>query len=421
MPRLTSRLDTTVLGVRDFRLLWFGQAVSATGDMIFPTAVAFRVLDAGGDAGDIGLVLAGRFAALVLFALFGGVWADRLPRRKVMIGSDVIRASAVLALALTPGTPPVLTLAALTFFVGAGEAFFRPAYGALIPTVLPAERLPAGNALTSSSLHFAQIVGPGLAGVLVAVAGSRPAFLLDALTFVVSSLTLLRLREPARRPALRRSMAREIGEGLAAVRSRPWIAAILALASAQLMLTVAPIMVLTPVVARERLGGSSAYGLIIAMGAAGALVGALTAGRLRPRRRGMVGVLGLVPLGLEPIALWAPLPLWAVAGTFFVAGIGFGPFIVYWESALQAEVPRHLLARVVSVDWMCSFALLPLGLALAGPAVEAVGRGPVLGLAAATCVLPSLLVLLVPGVRDFRTPEPAGGSGTGSSEVPVGA
>lgn len=160
----------------------------------------------------IGLVLAGRFAALVLFALFGGVRADRLPRRKVMIGSDVVRAAAVLGLALTPRTPPVLVLGALTFFVGAGEAFFRPAYGALIPTVLPAERLAAGNALTSSSLHFAQIVGPGLAGVLVAAAGSRPAFRLDAVTFMVSSFTLLRLREPAPEPAPRRSMAREIGE-----------------------------------------------------------------------------------------------------------------------------------------------------------------------------------------------------------------
>lgn len=353
-PRLTSRLDSTVLGSRDFRLLWSGQAISAVGDMMFPVAIAVAVLNAGGNAGDIGFVLAGRFAALVLFALIGGVWADRLPRRKVMIGSDVTRVIAVLGLALLPGTPPVAVLGVLTFLVGAGEAFFRPAYGALIPTVLPAHRLAAGNSLTSSSIHFAQIIGPGLGGVIVGFAGPRPAFVIDALTFVASTLTLLAVREPAHKPAPRRSMVREIGEGLTAVRERPWIAAILALAATQLMLSLAPVMVLLPIVARERLGGDSAYGLVLATGAAGALTGALIAARLRPRHRGLVGVLGIMPLALEAVALATPVALWWVAGVFFFAGIGLGPFVVYWESALQADVPRHLLARVVSVDWMCA-------------------------------------------------------------------
>ncbi len=137
----TRRLDASVLGIRDFRLLWTGQAVSAIGDMIFPVAVAVFVLDSGGDVGDVGLVLAARFAALVLFALFGGVWADRLRRTRVMIGADLLRAVAVLGLALVPGTPAVAILAALTFLVGGGEAFFRPAYGAVLPTIVPAERL----------------------------------------------------------------------------------------------------------------------------------------------------------------------------------------------------------------------------------------------------------------------------------------
>jgi len=405
LRRMSTRLDASVLGIRDFRLLWTGQAVSAIGDMIFPVAVAVFVLDSGGDVGDVGLVLAARFAALVLFALFGGVWADRLRRTRVMIGADLLRAVAVLGLALVPGTPAVGVLAALTFLVGGGEAFFRPAYGAVLPTIVPAERLAVANSLSATSVNFARVVGPGLGGVLVAVAGPRPAFLIDAATFGVSLLTLTRLREPAQQPAPRRPMLREIGEGLGAVRDRPWIAAILVLAAVQLMLAVAPVTVLLPIIARERLGGDSAYGLLLAVGALGALLGALVAGRWRPRYRGTVGVLALLPLALEPIALATSLSLPWVATMFFVAGSGLGPFIVYWESALQADVPRHLLARVVSVDWMSSFALLPLGLALAGPAVNAFGRGPVLAVAVAVSVVPSLLVLLVPGVPEFRTPD----------------
>ncbi len=422
MPlRVSTRLDASVLGIRDFRLLWTGQAVSAVGDMVFPVAVAVFVLDSGGDVGDVGLVLAARFAALVLFALFGGVWADRLRRTHVMIGADLLRALAVLGLALVPGTPSVPVLALLTFVVGGGEAFFRPAYGALLPTILPAERLPAANSLSSTSQNFARVIGPGLGGLLVATAGPRTAFLVDAATFAASLLTLLRIGEPGHDAASRRPILREIGEGFGAVRDRPWIAAILVLAAVQLMLAVAPVTVLLPIVSRERLGGDSAYGLVLALGALGSLVGALVAGRWRPRRRGAVAVLSLVPLALEPIALGAPVTLGWVVGAFFLAGLGLGPFIVYWESALQVDVPRHLLARVVSVDWMSSFALLPLGLALAGPAVNAFGRGPVLGLAAAVCVLPSLLVLLVPGVPEFRTPKPAGGSASAPVEAPIGA
>ncbi len=421
MRRLTSRLDTTVLGFRDFRLLWAGQAISAIGDMIFPVAVAVFVLDAGGGAGDVGLVLAARFLALVLFALFGGVWADRLRRTRVMIGADLLRAVAVLGLALVPGTPSVAVLAVLTFLVGGGEAFFRPAYGALLPTILPPDRLAVANSLGSMSVNVARVVGPGLGGVLVAAAGPRPAFVVDAATFMASLLTLVRIHEPAHDPAERRTMLREIGEGLGAVRDRPWITAILALAAAHLMLAVAPIMVLLPIVSRERLGGDSAYGLVLAIGALGSLLGAGIAGRWRPRNRGTVGVLGLVPFGLEPLALWAPLPLVAVAAVFFVAGIGFGPFVVYWESALQADVPRELLARVVSLDWMCSLALLPLGLALVGPAVHALGRGPVLALATAMCVVPTALVLLVPGVPQFRTPPRVREPDVGGGEVAVQA
>lgn len=400
---------TRPLQVPAFRWLFAGQVVSAVGDQFFPVAVAALVVQRGGTASELGVVLAARFASLVLFALLGGVWADRLPRVRVLRGADLLRLVAVAGLAVAAGTgaPPVPLLAALVFLVGAGEAFFRPAFGALLPTVLPAEALAPGNALSSASQHVAVVVGPALAGVLLLVTGPAPLFAVDAATFALSLATLLRVAEPPYAPAPRRRLLAEAGEGIAAVRARPWIAAVLLAASLQLLFTVAPATVLLPIVVRDAGLPASTYGLVLAVGGAGGLLSALVVGRWRPRHRGRTGMLLLIAWTAPPLALLVEAPAVVLAAAWFVGGLGLSPFIVWWETSLQDAVPRELLARVVSLDWLCSLGLLPLGLALTGPAVSLLGRGPVLVSAAVAMALTSVLPLLVPGVRDFRTPEAA--------------
>ncbi|MGB8651099.1 MAG: MFS transporter [Mycobacteriales bacterium] len=391
---------------RDFRLLFTGQAVSAIGDQIFPVAVTVQVLDHGGTVSDLGLVLSARFASLVLFALLGGVWADRLPRVKVLIGADVTRLLAVLGLAVVvAGTTSLAVLAPLVFLVGAGEAFFRPAYSALIPSVLPPERLAAGNALSGSTFHVAMIIGPGVAGILTAAVGPRGALMVDAFTFAVSLGTLLQVSEPPYRRKERQRVRTEIGEGIRAVLQRPWIAAVLLMAMTQLLLLIPACSVLLPKVIKETGAQTASYGYVLAIGAVGGLIGALVAGHLSPRRPGLVGLAGLVLAVGEPVALLLGAPPWVLAAAWFVSSLGLGPFLVFWETALQRDVPRELLARVVSLDWMTSFALLPLGLATVGPVIDAVGRGPVLVVAAVAAVVPPLLCLPVRGAVAFRTPE----------------
>ncbi len=390
---------------RDFRLLFSGQVVSAIGDQIFPIAVTVQVLDHGGDAGDLGFVLAARFASLVVFALLGGAWADRLPRVRVLLGADGLRLVAVLGLALSSGhRASVPVLATLVFVVGAGEAFFRPAYGALLPDVLPPADLARGNALSGSTFHFAAIVGPGLAGALVVGFGPRGALFVDALTFLVSLGTLVLVAEPARVMAERRRLHREIGEGFRAVRARPWVVAVLAMAMAQLMLAIPPMSVLLPTVVRETGAATASYGYVLAIGAIGGLIGAMVAGHVTPRRPGLVAMVGVIALGAEPLALLVHAAPWGLAVAWFVSSAGLGPFLVYWETALQADVPKELLARVISIDWMCSFALLPLGLVLVGPALHAFGRTSVLVVALVASVVPPLLCLPVRGILEFRTP-----------------
>ena len=390
---------------RDFRYLFTGQAVSAVGDQIFPIAVTVHVLDNGGSVGDLGLVLAARTAALVLFALLGGVWADRLPRVRVLIGADAVRLVAVVGLVLVmTGTTSTAALATLTFLVGAGEAFFRPAFGALIPSVLPDEQLPMGNALSGMTFHTAAIVGPGLAGILVALVGPKGALLVDAVTFGFSLAMLLLVREPARAFQPRRRVHTEIVEGIAAVRARRWIGAVLLMAMVQLMLLVPATTVLLPKAVKDSGSPTSTYGYVLALGAVGGLIGAVTAGHWRPRRPGLVSMLLLLPFAAEPLALLAGAPLWVLTAAWFAASLGLGPFLVYWETALQRDVPPELLARVISLDWMCSFALMPLGLALVGPAVDAFGRDAVLWVAVLAAVVPPLVCLPVPGMLRFKTP-----------------
>lgn len=397
---------------RDFRYLFTGQAVSAVGDQIFPIAVTVQVLDHGGTVGDLGLVLAARTAALVLFALLGGVWADRLPRVRVLIGADAVRLVAVLGLVLLmTGTTSTAALAALTFVVGAGEAFFRPAYGALIPSVLPDEQLPAGNALSGVTFHTAAIVGPGLAGTLVAVVGARGALLVDAATFAFSLAMLLLVREPARALRERRRVVVEMLEGVAAVRARRWVAAVLVMAMAQLLLVVPATTVLLPKAVKDSGAETATYGYVLAVGAVGGLIGAVWAGQARPARPGLVSMLLLLLFAGQPLALLLEAPVVVLTAAWFLAALGLGPFIVFWETALQRDVPTELLARVISLDWMCSFALMPVGLALVGPAVEGLGRDAVLWVAVVAAVVPPLLCLPVPGMTRFRTPEPATTSG----------
>jgi MFS family permease len=399
-----TRVRRSVLGLRDFRLLWVGQAVSTVGDQVFTYAVPIAVLNDGGSASDVGFVLGARVVAIVVFALIGGVWADRLPRRYVMMAADLFRAATILSLFAVPGQPPIALLAGVVFLVGAGEAFFRPAETALLPDIVPVERLNQANGLVMISFRTAAIVGPGLGGFTVVVFGVREAYLITVVTFLVSFASLYVLHEPRRRERpKRRPVFREIREGLGEVRRRPWVFGGLMGAALMLMLVVAPETVLLPVIGRDEFGTDAVYAAALALVSIGAVVGAIFAIRHRPKHPGQVSLLlGLLYLP-SLLALAFPVNAGLILVSYLFAGFGWEPWSVYWQSALQREIPAERLARVSSVDWMASFAFMPLGLAFTGPAVAAFGATAVL-CASAVCLAAIIgsILLFVPGIRDFR-------------------
>ncbi|UJA20385.1 MFS transporter [Thermoleophilia bacterium SCSIO 60948] len=398
------------LANRDFRWLWAGQTISAVGDGLFTVAIAALIVEAGGGAAELGLVLAGKALSLVLFVLVGGILADRLPRTRVMIGADAVRAIATLGVAVAGSEAPIALIAALTFAIGGGEAFFRPAYLSLVPRILPAELIQSGNSIGALSVQAAALGGPALAGVVIVAASPSVALYLDALTFLLSLLTLLFVRE--RRvaeerapdgPAERTGAITEALAGLRAIRERFWIGAVILLAMSHLLILIGPLDVLLPVISEQELGGIERFGVLLAIFGAGAIVGAALCARIRPSSPGVWALIGIMPLGVLMFFLVGPAPLWAIAAVFFIAGIGEQVFTVLWTTGVQRDVPDELLGRVFSLDYLGSLGLLPLGLALAGPVTDLIGRDALLIASGTFTLVSSALVLLSPQIRAFSS------------------
>ncbi len=391
-----------VLRQRDFRNLFLGQAASTIGDRIVFVALALYVTDIG-SATDVGIVLAAATFPLVAFLLIGGVWADRLPRHRVMIVTDLIRFGlhALLAALIFAGTVEIWHLVVIEALFGTAEAFFRPAYTGLVPQTVPDAMIQDAKAAGSTVETVAEFAGPALATALVLGLGAGWAFALDALTFLVSAALLTRVRPRARgEAAARRTLLADLREGYHEVRSRAWIWVTVAVFAVALLLSFGPWTSLGPTVAEEEYGSSGIFGLLAAVMGAGTVLGAMLGFRWRPQHPMRAGLLWCLPWPAVTAAFALAAPLALLIPLFALAGIGLSLFGIWWETALAERVPPHMLSRVSAYDWMGSLALLPVGYLLAGPLGDALGAEPVLavGSALATLALAGALA-----VREIRT------------------
>ncbi|HEU4674954.1 MAG TPA: MFS transporter [Motilibacteraceae bacterium] len=400
---------------RDFALLFAGQSVSVLGDRLVMVAMPFAVLSVpGAGAADVGLVLGASALTLALFVLVGGVWADRLPRHLTMLASDVVRAvaqGATAALLLT-GHATVWRLVVLQAVFGAAEAFFRPAVLGLVPQVTRADRLQEANALLALTSNLALMVGPAVAGLLVATVGAGAALAIDAATFVVSALTLLPMRpHPIPAPDVgKSSFTDELRGGWHEVRGRSWVWSVILAFAAYHTFVLPGVFVLGPLVSEELRGGASSWGLISTGFGVGAALGSVLALRWRPHRPGVViGVLLAVASSQAAICA-SPLPTLAVAALEAVTGVAVSVLFTVWETALQEHIPQAAQARVSSFDYLGSLTLMPLGLVVIGPLGHLIGNVPTAVLATGLSLTVSLLAAAGRPLRDLRpaTPAPAG-------------
>ena len=403
------RLPTSLspLAERNFRLLWIGQAVSAIGDSVAPIALAFATLSVSHSAGALGLVLAVSTVARVIALPIGGVWSDRLPRQLVMLSSDWVRAAihAVVAALLITGNAQLWHIVVQAIIYGFAAGFFMPASGALVPQTVSAPRLQQANALMGLSRSIAEVGGPALAGVLVAVFGPGWVFAIDAATFVVSAISLGLLRVAAITGKTEANFWTELADGLRAVTSRRWYLLNLG-AHAMWNFAIAAFFVLGPIVAKNQLGGPSAWGLIGASMGVGAILGGLIALRVMPRRPLVVANLALVLTAPQLLALAVPLPTAAIMAFCVMGWAGLTFLNQVWFATVPQLIPADVLARANSFDWLLSIIAMPIGFAVSGPVADHVGIPTTLVAAAAIMAVPCALVVLIPGVRHVkRTPE----------------
>lgn len=391
------------------RNLLVGFYTSLFGSQMTTVALAFAVLASGHGAAGIGLVLAASRIPTVTFVLVGGVLADRLPRRTVMLTTDAVRSAsqAVLAVWLFTGDVPLIVLMSFAAVDGLGNAFFRPALTGLVPSVAGPSSLQRANALIGFGRSFSSLAGPTVGGLLVAFTDPATVFAIDAVTYLVSALFLLAIPRDTPVPRPRRSsMFTELREGWTEFRSRRWVWTLVGQAALLHLSTIPAYQVLGPQIAADSLGGARSWGFILGGFGAGSVVGGLVMVRYSPRRPMLLAILGLLWFVPASIALALQAPLAVIVATGVLAGTGIGIYGTLWATVLQANVPSQVLSRVSAYDWFGSLVTLPLGFTLAGLLGGELGTAFPLLLGAGVVALSSVAVLAVPEVRHL-TAEPA--------------
>ena len=409
---------------RPFALLWAGQTTSRLGDSLYRIALSWWVLEQTGSAVAMGTVLVFSQIPMLIFLLIGGVVVDRLPRLRVMFVSDILSGLVILFVAIFSWFELLqiwhIYIASMVF--GFVEAFFFPAYQAVIPQLTPPDVLTSANALNGLSQRLTGIVGPALGAALVAAGGTSLTFGLDALSFFLSALCILPLlrlnldqnQKPAEIPeavskpqqpvrvTLKQGFT-DLLEGFRLVMHIPWIWITILLFGFINIVEAGPRAVALPFLIKNDLGADvELLGLFGSAASLGYVAGMIWLGQyVRLHRRGLLAYFSIVVTGVTmlPFAFKLPVPILTVS--MFISGISFAVFALIWTHTLQEIVPGEMLGRVYSIDALGSFVLLPIGFALAGWATELLGAPTVFLIGSISIIVLVLLGLLHPAIRNL--------------------
>ena len=404
---------------KDYRNFFISGLIFVVGSSAFPIALAISVLDNGGTATDLGLILASRVLSGTIFTLAGGVWSDRLPRKWVMISADAFRGLIALVLVIiSAANMPLWAIGLLVFLMGLGDAFGAPAGAAIVPSLLPDHLLPAGNVARGIVAKIGTIVGPGVGGISVAVVGADLTFAVTAVAFFIGTSLLLGITEAPIQGVIENkpSFITELREGLKLVWEIKWLAASIFMASFQLMVIVAAETVLLPVITRREFDTNNVFAISAAAFSLGGAISAIAAVKFKTKSPGLVAISMWSLFAFAPLVLAFPIsPTFVVVG-YFIAGLSLGGWEAYWVTAVQREVPQELQGRVFSIDMVGTSGLMPLGMALVGPVIALTGERDFLLFAIGFHILFCYLVLLVPGVKELRDPRKSEGDSTISEQ-----
>ena len=392
-----------------FAFLWSGQSISRLGDSLHRIALSWWVLEKTGSAVIMGTVLIVSFAPVLIFLLIGGIAVDRFSRTRLMLASDILRGVVVLLVAYLAYTKSleVWHIYVTSIFFGFVEAFFQPAYTALVPVIVPEKSLPSANSLTNLSGQLAGMIGPALGAALISLGGTSFAFLLDGISFFISAACLIPLvsgiQETHTKTETRNNVWHDFRDGFKTVFSIPWLWISIAVFALGNIFLSGPINIGLPFFVKNVLQQDvRVLGWLYSAASVGAFLGTVYMGRLaRIRHRGWLGygsyfITGLVILG---VGLFHNFP--ALLAFMFINGVAMSIFGMIWVNLLQDKIPNDKLGRVSSIDMLGSFALLPIGFGIVGWMTDLIGASQVFVIGGAVSMLLALLSLLSPHIRDL--------------------
>ena len=390
-----------------FRLLFSGQAVSVIGDALFPVALAFAVLDElDGTPGQLGLVLAAQTLPLAILILAAGVWADRVNRRNVMIASDLGRAAAqaTLATLLLTDTAELWHVVVIAVFYGIFDAGFQPAAGGLVPQIAGTEHLQRANALLGLARHVGLVIGPALAGVLIAISSPGTAIAVDAATFAISAVFLTRLHVKFEPHETEHHFWRDLKGGISEVAKRRWMWTFMPGFSAYHLLALPCVLALGPVIADRELNGASSWAVISACFGIGTILGSVVALRIHARHPMYGATVAFIGASCQALIIAYGDSTAVIAALQIVTGVAVSYGFTMWDTSLGREIPAHALSRVTSLDWFTTTGLMPIGFAVVAPAAELFGTRTTMLACGVTVIVLFTAALAVGDVRRLTAP-----------------
>jgi MFS family permease len=390
-----------------FAGLWLSYSVSVAATAILPTIITLMILDWHDGFASLGIALSVRTFGFIAGAVAGGYFADRWPRQRVLCTASILRCLSTLAILLF-FHDNIVAISCCLFFSGAGEGIFRSAYQATMADIVTLEQRQTANALTTLSLRVGLTAGPLLAVAINTSFGATWGLGLASMLWALSAIAILGLpqhlarQNPAHGRAATNFLA-DYRDGLAEVLRHRWFIAGLSALLIWLGIGNSIQQLMLPVVSRESLGGDAFIGIALGAYSVGALVGGVLLGSVRISRPGIFAFSGLALYGLVPLALYSHSPTLVVV-SYFLGGIGIELFNIPWFTAIQNEVPKNMLGRVSSIDFLISYGAAPLTLAAMPTFITAAGQGPALVISGIVVLIVPLFALLAPGALRFRDP-----------------
>jgi MFS family permease len=412
---VTTSTPTPIRLLLTGRFGWFfaGRTVDLFGSSMTTVALSLAVLQASGSAADLGLVLAATMVPMLLLLLVGGVLADRMSRRRLLIGANIVSGAAMglIATVLLTGHYHLGLVAVLSLVTGAASAFTSPALRGIVPELVADHDLQRANALLASTRNAVRIIAPTVAGLLTATTGGGWALAADALSYVVAAGLFVRLppraavRLPPRAfvrltPCVTKAVAlgHDLAHGWGVFRSLPWVVLISVSSAFLNAANVGPWNVLGPMIVSADDGGLG-WGAVLSVRAAGLLLMSMVSAKItfrHPLRTGrLLSTLAALPL----LALGLSGQAAVVAAAAFVGGLGFTISGITWDTALPTRVPRESLSRVSAYDDLFSYAAIPLSQLAVGPLATTIGAARLAVLGGLGYIVASLIPLLSREVR----------------------